>query len=190
MVRVSCARSPHRAFDAGDERQSARPGIRRQRQATPSHLELSCRTPEAAGGPRGTVASSSARHGRLRRNAVSPHGVRLSGAPGAPLRIGCSSANSYGTVLLPYPRSLTQGAPPSSGTKGAGCPAGARDLGMRTSGAAVRALIRLIPPGLRTDGETHGGTQSVAAIADLWLHKTNQRASAGAQGAAVQGRRA
>jgi hypothetical protein len=65
----------------------------RQRQATSSHLELSCRTPEAAGGPRGTVASSSARHGWLRRNAVSPRGVRLSSAPGAPLRIGCSSAN-------------------------------------------------------------------------------------------------
>src|SRR5947207_14378284 len=41
----------------------------------------------------GTVASSSARHGRLRRNAVSPHGVRLSGAPGAPFWIGYSSAN-------------------------------------------------------------------------------------------------
>src|SRR6478609_4872329 len=41
----------------------------------------------------GTVASSSARHGRLRRNAVSPHGVRLSGAPGAPFWFGYSSAN-------------------------------------------------------------------------------------------------
>ena len=182
MVRVSCARSPHRAFDAGDERQSARPGIRRQRQATPSHLELSCRTPEAAGGPRGTVASSSARHGRLRRNAVSTHGVRLSGAPGAPLRIGCSSANSYGTVLLPYPRSLTQGALPSSATKGAGCPARARDHGMRTSGAAVRALIRLISPGLRTDGETHGGTQSVAAIANIWRLTPAARINSGPEG--------
>jgi len=65
--------------------------------------------PEAASEPLGTVASSSARHGWLRRNAVSPHGVRLSGAPGAPLWIGCSSANRAlvgklfwdGTVAVP-----------------------------------------------------------------------------------------
>jgi hypothetical protein len=41
----------------------------------------------------GPLPPLSARHGRLRRNAVSPHGVRLGGAPGAPLWIGCSSAN-------------------------------------------------------------------------------------------------
>src|ERR1700724_1136776 len=49
--------------------------------------------PEACWRAAWTVASSSARHGWLRRNAVSPHGVRLGGAPGAPLWIGCSSAN-------------------------------------------------------------------------------------------------
>ena len=92
-MRVSCARSHPRAADAGSSDQSVRPGMRRQRQASLSHLELT--TPDARGCWRAswTVASSSARHGRLRRNAVSPHGVRLSGAPGAPLWIGCSSAN-------------------------------------------------------------------------------------------------
>ena len=77
----------------------------------PAHRSWSCarRVPEAASGSLGTVASSSARHGRLRRNAVSPHGVRLSGAPGAPLWIGCSPANRAlvgkllwgGTIAVP-----------------------------------------------------------------------------------------
>src|SRR5579863_4852794 len=49
--------------------------------------------PEACWRASWTVASFSARHGWLRRNAVSPRGVRLGGAPGAPLWIGCSSAN-------------------------------------------------------------------------------------------------
>ena len=49
--------------------------------------------PEACWRAAWTVASSSARHGWLRRNAVSPHGVRLSGGSGALLWIGCSSAN-------------------------------------------------------------------------------------------------
>jgi hypothetical protein len=35
----------------------------------------------------------SARHGWLRRNALSPHGVSLGSAPGAPFGTGCSSAN-------------------------------------------------------------------------------------------------
>jgi len=174
MVRVSCARSPHRAFDAGDERQSARPGIRRQRQATPSHLELSCRTPEAARGPRGTVASSSARHGRLRRNAVSPHGVRLSGAPGAPLRIGCSSANRalVGKLLwdgiVAVPKVFDAGCPALFQYEGCGLSgesARSWDAGERCSRPGTHPTY---PPGLRTDGETHGGTQSVAAIANIW----------------------
>ena len=51
--------------------------------------------PEArcAGECQGPLPSLSARHGRLRRNALSPHGVRLSIAPSAPLRSGYSSAN-------------------------------------------------------------------------------------------------
>src|ERR1700677_5006890 len=49
--------------------------------------------PDAAGEPLRAVASSSARHGWLRRNALSPDGVKIGGAPGALLWIGCSSAN-------------------------------------------------------------------------------------------------
>jgi hypothetical protein len=172
-VRVSCARSPHRVFDAGDERQSARPGIRRQRQATSSHLELSCRTPEAAGGPRGTVASSSARHGRLRRNAVSPHGVRLSGAPGAPLRIGCSSANRALAGKL-----LWDGIVAVPKVFDAGCPALFRYEGCGLPGESARSwdadercsrpgAIRLIPLACGHTA-THGGTQNIAATADIW----------------------
>src|ERR1700693_4086841 len=50
------------------------------------------RMPGPAGGLLETVASS-LRHGWLRRNALSPLGVRLSGAPGTPLFTGCSLAN-------------------------------------------------------------------------------------------------
>ena len=86
MVRVSCARSPRWAADTGDGRP-----IRLAGHAVPDPGHDI--DPGTASGPLGTVASSSARHGRLRRNAVSPHGVRLSGAPGAPPWNGCSSAN-------------------------------------------------------------------------------------------------
>ena len=72
---------------------------------------------EAAGEPLGTVASSSARHGRLRRNAVSPHSVRLSGAPGAPFEVGCSSANRVLTGKL-----LWDGMVAVPKVFGAGCP--------------------------------------------------------------------
>jgi hypothetical protein len=76
--------------------------MRRHRQATSSHPEnRAFRMPAAAGEPHGTVASFSARHGWLRRNAVSPHGVRLSDAPGALLRVDCSSANRALTGNLP-----------------------------------------------------------------------------------------
>src|SRR5262249_20093495 len=102
--------------------------------------------PEAASGPLGTVASSSARHGRLRRNAVSPHGVRLSGAPGAPLWNGCSSANRAlagkllwdGTVAVP--EVLPQDVLFSSQLRSTGSLAGARDPGTRVSGTAARML--------------------------------------------------
>jgi hypothetical protein len=92
-VRVSCARSPIGATDAGNERPirpaghvAADPG----QDTLPEVTHAGCTGLVSLFG---TVASSSARHGRLRRNAVSPHGVRLSGAPGAPLWIGYSSAN-------------------------------------------------------------------------------------------------
>jgi len=92
-VRVSCVQSLIRATDAGNERPvrpaghvAADPG----QNTLPVVMHAGC---TGLGSLFGTVASSSARHGRLRRNAVSPHSVRLSGAPGAPFEIGCSSAN-------------------------------------------------------------------------------------------------
>src|SRR5256885_3975838 len=92
-VRVSCARSLHRATDAGNERPirpaghvAADPG----QDTSPEIMHAGCPWPLA--GLLGLLPLLP-RHGRLRRNAVSPHGVRLSGAPGAPLWIGCSSAN-------------------------------------------------------------------------------------------------
>ena len=77
------------------ERAANPSGRARGGRSRPRRRSWNCarRVPEAASGPLGTVASSSARHGRLRRNAVSPHGVRIGGASGAPLWIGCSSAN-------------------------------------------------------------------------------------------------
>src|SRR6516225_2013520 len=117
--------------------------------------------PEAAGGPRGIVDSSAARHGRLRRNAVGLHGVRLSGAPGAPLWIGCSSANRTLAGKLPWDgivcrtRGLWRRVPRSlPSTKGAG-------------GPAVRALSDSSPWACGHTA-THGGTHSGAAIADIW----------------------
>jgi hypothetical protein len=133
--------------------------------------------PEAADGPRGTVASSSARHGRLRRNAVSPHGVRLSGAPGAPLWIGCSSASRALVGKL-----LWNGIVAVSKVFGAGClvlfsaeehgqPGGnARpgDAGERYSRpGAPRLISRACGDQACGDIATHGGTQGVARIADI-----------------------
>ena len=120
--------------------------------------------PEAPGGPRGTVASSF-RHGWLRRNAVSPHGVRLSGAPGAPLWVGCSSANRAlaGKLLwdgiVAVPEVFGAGCfALSPGRKGAGDP-------------AVRALSDSISLDCGHTA-THGGTQRVAAIVDSWRQLT------------------
>jgi hypothetical protein len=73
--------------------QSVRPGRWRQRQvaASPPGTEYAgCLILPA--GPTGPLPPLP-RHGWLRRNALSPHRVRLSGAPGAPLWTGCSSAN-------------------------------------------------------------------------------------------------
>jgi hypothetical protein len=194
-VRVSCARSPPRAFDAGGERQSARPGFRRQRQATSSHVELSCRTPEAAGGPRGTVASSSARHGRLRRNAVSPHGVRLSGAPGAPLRIGCSSANRAlaGKLLwdgiVAVPKVFDAGCPALFRYEGCGLPsesARSWDAGERCSRPDAYPTY---PPGLRTHGDARRNAKRCGNRRYLAAN-TSSADQLWPRGAAISGRRA
>jgi len=159
----------------------------RQRQATSSHLEPSCRTPEAAGGPRGTVASSSARHGWLRRNAVSPRGVRLSSAPGAPLRIGCSSANRAPDGKLPW-----DGIVAVPEVFDAGCSALFRYEGCGLPGGSARSwdaderyrrpdAFRLISLACGQTG-THGGTHSVAAIADIWQLIRAARINSGPEG--------
>jgi hypothetical protein len=56
-----------------------------------------------------------------------------------------SPANSYGTVLLPYPRSLTQDVPLSSPMRSTVILSGARDLGTRVSGMAAWALSASSP---------------------------------------------
>ena len=123
--------------------------------------------PEAASRPLRTVASSSARHGRLRRNAVSPHGVRLSGAPGAPLCIGCSSANRTlagkllwdGTVVVP--KVFAAGCPVLFSAEEHGQPDGSArsgDAGERHSRLGAPRPISLACGHIAT----HGGTQGVA----------------------------
>jgi hypothetical protein len=147
-VRVSCARSPRRAADAGGSGQSARPGTWQQRQVTDPHLELSM--PEArccwrASWDRRLLP---ARHGWLRRNAVSPQSVRLKGAPGAPLWIGCSSANRALAGRLPWDGIL---AVPK--VIGAGCLALSLVRRVRAARPSGRFPAHL--PGLRV----HGGAR-------------------------------
>jgi len=134
--------------------------------------------PEAAGEPHGTVASSSTRHGWLRRNAVSSHGVRLSGAPGAPLCIGCSSANRWlaGKLLwdgnVAVPEVFGAGASLSPRYEGCGRP-------------GRPGAFRLIPLACGHTA-THGGTLSVAAIADIWRHIKAARINSGPEGLAYR----
>ena len=135
---------------------------------------------EAASGPLGTVASSSARHGRLRRNAVSPHGVRLSGASGAPLWIGCSSANRAlaGKLLwsgiVAVPKVFDAGCPvvfsaEKHGQLGGSARSG--DAGERYSCPGAPRLISLVCGHIAT----HGGTQGVAGIVGIrWLSEQRE----------------
>jgi len=102
--------------------------------------------PEAAGEPHGTVASCSARRGRLRRNAVSPHRVRLSSAPGAPLCNGCSSANRASAGKL-----LWDGIIAVPEVFGAGCLALSPVRRVRAARPSGRFPTH--PPGLRTHGD-------------------------------------
>ena len=193
---VSCSRSPRRADGAGSERpirpagyMAAHPG----QYTDPGACAR--RVPEAASGPLGTVASSSARHGRLRRNAVSPHGVRLSGAPGAPLWIGCSSANRAlagkllwdGTIAVP--KVFAAGCPVLFSAEEHGQPGGnarSGDAGERHSRPDAPRPISL------TCGHmaTHGGTQGVAGIVDIRRLSEQRESTLAPRGAAVSGRRA
>ena len=167
----------------------------RQRQATSSHLELSCRTPEAAGGPRGTVASSSARHGWLRRNAVSPRGVRLSSAPGAPLRIGCSSANRAPDGKLQWdgivavPEVFDAGCSALFGYEGCGLPGGSArswDADERYGRPDAFPTYLL---GLRTHGDARRNAQRCGNRGYLTAD-TPSADQLWPRGAAISGRRA
>ena len=191
---MSCARSPPRTADAGDERQSARPGMR-QRRATSSHLELSCRAPGARWRASWDRCLLPTRYGWLRRNAVSPHGVRLSGAPGAPLRIGCSSANRALAGKLQW-----DGIVAVPEVFDAGCSAPFRYEGCGLPGGSARSwdaderygrpdAFRLISLACGHTA-THGGTHSVAALADIWPPIRAARTQLRPRGAAIAGRRA
>jgi hypothetical protein len=180
-VRASCTQCPRRAADAG---KAAHPSDRRRVPVPRSPHRLGLCMPEAAGAgePDGIVAFSFRTTRMPRRNALSPDGVKLGIAPGAPLWIGCSSANRAQTGKL-----LRDGIVAVPEVSGAGCLA--LSPVRRVRAAQPSGCFPAYPSGLRYTA-THDGTQSVAAIANTWLHKPNQRASAVARGAAVQGRRA
>src|SRR5580698_8321611 len=112
-------------------------------------------------GGRSASNPPSPRHGWLRRNAVTPVGVRLSGAPGAPLggptnRVLLSKLHRDGIVAVP--RNFTQAAvrPPARGCY----------PGKRASGSCPGTTLRLLS---FTRGwiATHGGSQCVAAVSGL-----------------------
>ena len=184
------------------ERAANPSGRARGGRSRPRRRSWNCayRVPETASGPLGTVASSSARHGRLRRNAVSPHGVRLSGAPGVPLFTGRSSANRAlagkllwdGTVAVPEVFAagclvLFSAEEPSADEHGqSGASARSGDAGERHSRPGAPRLISL------TCGymATHGGTQGVAGIVDIRRLSEQRESTLAPRGAAVPGRRA
>jgi len=192
---VSCARSLHRATDAGNERPirpaghvAADPG----QDTLPGIMHAGC--PWLLAGLLGLLPLLP-RHGRLRRNAVSPHGVRLSGAPGAPLWIGCSSANRAlaGKLLwdgiLAVPKVFAAGCPVLFSAEGHGQPGGSArsgDAGERHSRPDAPRPISL------TCGHmaTHGGTQGVAGIADIRRLSEQRESTPAPRGAAISGRRA
>ena len=219
-ARVSCARSLIGATDAGNERPirpaghvAADPG----QDTLPRVMHARCTGLVSLFG---TVASSSARHGRLRRNAVSPHGVRLSGAPGAPLWIGYSSANRVlagkllwdGTVAVPKvfgagcPVLFSTGEPspeePAAGEHGQ--PDGSThsgDAGKRCSRPGAPRPISLTCEhqayrgwagrnGVGGNRATHGGTRGVAGFVDIRRLSEQRESILAPRGAAVPGRRA
>jgi hypothetical protein len=199
-VRASCSRSPCRADGAGNERPirpagcvAAHPGP----YLDPGAVHAGC--PRLLAGLLGLLPLLP-RHGRLRRNAVSPHGVRLSGAPGAPLWNGCSSANRalagkllwHGTMSVS--RVFAAGLPvlfpaeePSADEHGQpGGSARSGDAGERHSRPDAPRPISLTC-GYRA---THGGTQGVAGIVDIRRLSEQRESTLAPRGAAVPGRRA
>ena len=195
-MRASCSRSLCRADGAGSGR-PIRPAGCVAAHSGQYIKSWSCgrQAPEAASGPLGTVASSSARHGRLRRNAVSPHGVRLSGAPGAPLWNGCSSANRAlaGKLLwdgvVAVPKVFAAGCPVLFSAEEHGQPGGnarSGDAGERHSRPDAPRPISLACGYIAT----HGGTQGVAGIVDIRRLSEQRESTLAPRGAAVPGRRA
>ena len=199
-MRESCSRSPSRADGAGSERPirpagcvAAHPGP----YLDPGAVHAGC--PRLLEGLLGLLPLLP-RHGRLRRNAVSPHGVRLSGAPGAPLWNGCSSANRAlagkllwdGTVAVP--KGFAAGCPVlfSAGESSAdehGQPGGnarSGDAGERHSRPDAPRPISLACGYIAT----HGGTQGVAGIVDIRRLSEQRESTLAPRGAAVPGRRA
>lgn len=215
-MRVSCAQSLIRATDAGNEQPirpaghvAADPG----QDTLPRIMHAGCTRLLVS--LFGTVASSSARHGRLRRNAVSPHGVRLSGAPGALLWIGYSSANRAlagkllwdGIVAVPKvfgagcPVLFSTGEPspeePAAGEHGQpGGSAHSGDAGKRYSRPGAPRPISLTcrhkacRNGADGNRATHGGTQGVAGFVNIRRLSKQRESIPAPRGAAVPGRRA
>jgi hypothetical protein len=140
----------------------------------------------------------SACHGRVRRNAVSPDGVRLSGAPGAPLRVGCSSANRtqtgklprHGVVAVPRVFAARRSAlSPHEKLGRSGSRTRSGEAGEPRSRPGAFRLISLACG----HTATHGGTQGVAAIADIWLTRAASKPAlinSGPKGGRLPGRRA
>jgi hypothetical protein len=209
-VRASCSRSPSRADGAGNERPirpagcvAAHPGPF----VNPGAVHAGC--PRLLAGLLGLLPLLP-RHGRLRRNAVSPHGVKLSGAPGAPLWIGCSSANRALTGKLLWdgivavPKVFGAGCPvplstekpsaeePSAGEQGQpGGSANSGDAGERYSRPGAPRPISLTCGHMACGNKaTHGGTQGVAGIVDIRRLSEQRESTLAPRGAAVPGRRA
>jgi hypothetical protein len=192
VARVSCGRSLHRTADAGDQwpirpagHTAAAPGI-------PGTEYVGCLILLA--GLLGPLPPLP-RHGWLRRNALSPFGVKIGGAAGAPLCIGCSSASRALAGKLPWdgivavPKVFDTGCfvlfpveerdqPCASARPG--------DVGERYSRPGALRLISQACGHIAT----HGGTQSVAGIVDIRRLSEQRESTLAPTGVAVPGRRA
>jgi hypothetical protein len=176
--------------------QSIRPGRWRQRQVAtslPGTEYAGCLIlPAGLMGPLPPLP----RHGWLRRNALSPHRVRLSGAPGAPVWTGCSSANRAlagkllwdGIVAVPEVFETGWSALFLDGERGVSLVRG-RELGDAGERYSRPGALRLISQACGHIA-THGGTQSVAGIVDIRRLSERRESTLAPTGAAVPGRRA
>ena len=183
-MRRSCARSPRRAADAGEERP-----VRPTGYAAAAPGPIITPGTEHAGylrllaGLVGPLPPLPRDTDGLRGNAVSPHGVRLSGAPGAPLWIGCSSANRALAGKL-----LWDGIVAVPEVSGAGCLALSSAGRMRAARPSGRFPTH--PPGLRRHGDARRNARRCGNRGYLAAGKEQRESNCGPEGAAVQGRRA